>query len=76
VRLLHGTAAGVVDRDGSSRPIDKQFFAGFMLLAQHYILLAAPALVQLAETGDMCCNTCQPLCGGRIYVAQSFESHD
>ena len=51
MRLLHGTAARVVDRDGGSRPIDEQLLAGLVFLAQHHILLPAPALVQLAETG-------------------------
>src|SRR5271154_4744161 len=51
MRLLLGTAARVVDRDGGSRPIDKQFLAGLMFLAEHYILLPSPALKQLAETG-------------------------
>src|SRR5579863_8048739 len=51
MRVLHGTTARVVDRDGGSRPIDEQFLACLVLLAQHYVLFAAPALVQLAETG-------------------------
>src|SRR4051812_17991806 len=51
MRLLLGTAARVVDRDSGSRPIDKQLLAGLVFLAQHHVLLAAPALVQLAETG-------------------------
>ena len=38
-----------MDRDRGSRPIDEQLLAGLVLLAQHHILLAAPALVQLAE---------------------------
>ena len=68
--------ARVVERDGVAGPVHEHLLAGAMLLAQHHILIAAPALVQLAETADMCCNTCQPLCGGRIYVARAFESHD
>src|SRR5436190_20216097 len=51
MRLLLGTAARVVDRDSGSRPIDKQFLAGLVVLAQHHVLLPAPALKQLAETG-------------------------
>src|SRR5258708_31118536 len=49
--LLHGTTPRVVDWDGGSRPIDEQLLAGLVFLAQYYILLAAPALVQLAEAG-------------------------
>src|SRR5271166_224100 len=33
MRLLHGSTAGVVNRDSGSRPIDKQFLPGLMLLA-------------------------------------------
>src|SRR5436190_11267109 len=50
MRLLLGTAARVVDRDSGSRPIDKQFLAGLVFLAQHHVLLPAPALKQLTET--------------------------
>ena len=51
MRLLHGTTARIVDRDGGSRPIDKQLLAGLVFLTQHHVLLAPPALKQLAETG-------------------------
>jgi hypothetical protein len=50
MRLLHGTAAWVVDRDGGSRPIDEQLLAGLVFLAQNYILPPAPALVQNTKT--------------------------
>src|ERR1700722_15618718 len=51
MRLLNGTTGWVVDRDGCSRPIDEQLLAGLVFLAQNYILLAAPALIQFTETG-------------------------
>ena len=51
MRLLDRATARIVDRDGGSRPIDEQFLAGLVFLTEHYILLAAPALVQLAKTG-------------------------
>src|SRR5437016_768604 len=51
MRLVHGTTARVVDRDGGSRPIDEQLLAGLVFLSQHHVLLAPPALKQLAETG-------------------------
>jgi hypothetical protein len=49
--LPHGTTTRVIDRDRGSRPIDEQFLAGPVFPAQHYILLAASALVQFTETG-------------------------
>src|SRR5579871_805949 len=51
MRLLHGTTAWAVDRDGCSCPIDKQLLAGLVLLPQYHVLFPAPPLVQLAETG-------------------------
>jgi hypothetical protein len=56
--------------------IDESLLTRAMFLAKHHIQMPRPGAVLLAEPGDMCCNTCFPLCGGRIYVAQSFESHD
>src|SRR5579863_510658 len=50
MRLVHGTTARVVDRDGGSRPIDEQLLAGLVFLTQNHVLLAPPALKQLAET--------------------------
>ncbi len=44
-----GTTLGIVQGDGGTRPVDEQFLARPVLLAQHHVLLAAPALVQLAE---------------------------
>src|ERR1700687_1210720 len=49
--LLHGATAWVVDRDGGPRPIDEQLLAGLVFLTQYHVLLAPPALKQLAETG-------------------------
>src|SRR6185437_5116040 len=49
--LLHGTAARVVDRDGGTRPIDEQLLVGLVFRAQHHVLLPAPALKHLTETG-------------------------
>ena len=40
---------GIVERDGRTRPIDEQLLARTMLLAQHQIALAFPALVVMAE---------------------------
>jgi hypothetical protein len=37
--------------DGGSCPIDKQLLSSLVFLAQYDILLAAPALIQLAEAG-------------------------
>src|SRR6202795_5003272 len=51
MRLLHETTARVADGDGGSRPIDEQLLAGLVFLTQHHVLLAPPALKQLAETG-------------------------
>src|SRR5271166_3508213 len=50
MRLLYGATARVVDRDGGSRPIHEELLAGLVFLAKHYILLAAPALIQFTET--------------------------
>src|SRR4051812_27605687 len=62
MRLLYGTTPRVVDRDGGSRPIDEQLLAGLVFLAQHYILLAAPALVQFAEAGiAIAIRVCLPI---------------
>jgi hypothetical protein len=69
-------AMAVVDWHRWASPIDESLFAGMMFLPHHHVLIAMPPLVQFAETTDMCCNTCQSLCGGRIYVARSFESRD
>src|SRR5213593_4543862 len=43
------TDAPVVDRDRVSGPVHEHLLAGAMLLAQHYILVPAPAIVQLTE---------------------------
>src|SRR5438477_6444777 len=51
MRLLHRATAWVVDRDRGSRPIDEQLLTGLVFLTQHHVLLPAPALKQLAETG-------------------------
>src|ERR1700685_1635078 len=51
MRLLPRSAASIVNLNGISSAIDDQLLPGFVLLAQHPILFAAPALVQLAETG-------------------------
>src|SRR5579875_2461678 len=47
---LRRPALRIVNRDGSSGPIDKQLLAGLVFLAQHYIQLADPTLIQFAET--------------------------
>ena len=69
-------ALAVVDRHGVARPVHERFLTSAVLLPQHHVLIPVPPSVELAETADMCCSTCQPLCGGRIYVAQPFKSHD
>jgi len=51
MRLLHWSAASVVNRNGIAGPIDEQLLSSLVLLAQHDVLLAAPALIQLAEAG-------------------------
>src|SRR3984885_15876457 len=51
MRLLHGAAASVVNRNGIASPIDEHLLSSLVLRAQHDILLAAPALIQLAEAG-------------------------
>jgi hypothetical protein len=53
MRLLNGATTRIVDRHGGSRPIDEHLLAGLVFLAKHYILFAAPALVQLAKMADM-----------------------
>jgi len=39
----------IVDRKGGTGPVNEDFVARTMLLTQHRVLLAPPALVQLAE---------------------------
>src|ERR1019366_5256170 len=51
MRLLHWSAASVVNRNGIAGPIDEQLLSSLVLPAQHDVLLAAPALIQLAEAG-------------------------
>ena len=51
MRSLYRSATSVVNRYGIASPIDKQLLSSFVLLAQHDILSAAPALIQLTETG-------------------------
>ena len=70
------TGLSVMNRNLVAGVVDKHLFARAMIVPQDHIQRARPVVVQLAEPADMCCNTCQPLCGGRIYVARSFESHD
>src|SRR5215469_5044926 len=50
MRLLHWTAARVVDRYRCSCPIHKQFLAGLVVLPQHHVLFPSPTAIQLAET--------------------------
>jgi hypothetical protein len=64
------------DADGVAGVIDEHFLAGPVILPQYHIQMARPLLILIAKPRDMCCNTCQPLCGGRIYVAGPFESYD
>jgi hypothetical protein len=59
-----------VDRHRGSGPIDEQLLSRSVVLPEGDVPISAPALVEFAEAADMCCNTCQPLCGGRIYVAR------
>jgi len=73
---VHLAALRVMNWNGSSGIIHEHLFAGAVLLAQHQVEFFYPPLVEVAEAAYMCCNTCQPLCGGRIYVARAFESHD
>ncbi len=75
-RLPYLAGVTVADRQGRAGPVHEGFLAGLVLLAQHHVEFLAPTLIELAESADMCCNTCQPLCGGGFYVARSFESHD
>src|SRR5258708_6556267 len=49
MRLLHRPAAGIVNRNGITGPIDKQLLAGLVFLPKHHFLFAPPALVQPAE---------------------------
>ncbi|MGD1090636.1 MAG: hypothetical protein ABSB35_01450 [Bryobacteraceae bacterium] len=51
MRLLYWTTARIVNRYHGARPIHEQLLAGLVLLPQHDMLLAAPALVQFAESG-------------------------
>jgi len=44
------TGALVMKRNGVTGPVHEHLFAGAVLLAQHHILVAAPAIIQLAET--------------------------
>jgi hypothetical protein len=48
-----GVIAGsrVVEGDGVTGPVHEHFLAGALLLAQHHILVSAPAILQLAESG-------------------------
>jgi hypothetical protein len=50
-RPLYWPAATIVNRNSIASPIDERLLSSPVFLAQHGILLAAPALVQLAETG-------------------------
>jgi hypothetical protein len=67
-RLPRHTGDTVVDGDRRASPVDEGFLSGLVLLAHHHVEFLATA-IQLAEAADTCCNTCPPLCGGRIYVA-------
>ena len=40
----------IVHRNGRACPVDETLLPGWVLLAQHHILLAAPAPIQLEET--------------------------
>src|SRR5580692_4734441 len=51
MRPLDRSAARIINRNSVASPIDKKLLSSFVFLAQHDILLAAPALIQLAETG-------------------------
>jgi len=51
MRSLYRSATSVVNRNGIASLIDEHLLSSLVFLAQHDILLAAPALIQLAETG-------------------------
>src|SRR5579872_261483 len=51
MRLLYRAATSVVNRNGVASPIYEQLLSSLVFLAQHNISLAAPALIQLTETG-------------------------
>jgi hypothetical protein len=49
-RRRNGTTVVIVDGDSGAGPIHEHFFTGAMLLAHHHVLIALPALIQLAKT--------------------------
>src|SRR5260370_32432304 len=43
-------ALGIVEGDGVPGVIHEELFAGLVLVAQHHVQMAAPAMIELAET--------------------------
>ena len=61
--------AGSMNRDRVAGVVDENFSPARCSCRNTTSECARQLPVQVAEAADMCCNTCQPLCGGRIYVA-------
>ena len=70
-RLPYRAGVTVADRHGRAGPVHEGFLAGLVLLAQHYVELLAPALIQLAETAVAIAI----LAGVAIFIPEQLQGH-